>query len=520
VSEGYLLAIDAGTGSCRAVLFDPQGNQIAMAQEEWSHRSLPGYPGSQVFDTAENWRLISQCIRNAIETSRVPADAILAVSATSMREGIVLYDDRGEEIWACPNVDSRAGAEAASLIESGLADRIYTISGDWVSITSAARLLWIRNQQPELFGRIAKMTMLSDWILYRLSGEYASDPSAGSSSGLFDLSTRTWSDDIIAMCGLDKSILPPVREPGTIIGAVTANACRETGLKAGTPVVVGGADTQLGLVGIGRTETDQFTILGGSFWQQVVGVSEPLIDPQTRLRTLCHAVPNQWMIEGIGFFCGLYMRWFRDAFCQLERDEAIRDNRDPYAAMEQLAMDVPPGANGVIGIFSNFMNAKRWIHASPSFLQFDILNPLHSGKKECIRAIQESAAYVSNGHLKIIEEVTGKTFTNVVFSGGAAKGTQWPQIVADVLGCRVSVPVVKESSALGAAIAAGVGAGVYASLTDASQESSRIERVVEPNPAHHEAYKKLVHNWSQAYDHSLELAERGLAKPMWRAIGT
>jgi autoinducer 2 (AI-2) kinase len=518
--HGYLMAIDAGTGSCRAVLFDLEGNQIAMSQEEWSHHSLPEYPGSQVFDTSKNWSLICKCIRNVITASGASTDSIIAVSATSMREGIVLYNKSGEEIWACPNVDSRAGTEAGSFIESGLAEKIYSISGDWVSITSAARLTWIRNNQPEIFGDIAKMTMISDWILYKLSGEYATDPSVGSSSGMFDLSLRSWSEEILTMCGLDRTILPPVHESGTMMGSVNQKAAQETRLRVGTPVVVGGADTQLGLIGIGRTAPDQFTILGGSFWQHTVGMSVMLIDPQARLRTLCHALPNQWMMEGIGFYCGLSMRWFRDAFCQMERDQAISQNQDPYVVMEKMAKEVPPGSNGVMAIFSNFMDAKRWIHASPSLIQFDILNPMQSGKKECIRAIQESAAYLSNGHMKIIEQITGTVFPDIVFSGGAAKGELWPQILADVLGHRISVPFVKESSALGTAIAAGVGVGIYNNLSDASSKGSKIERVFEPNPDYHEKYKQLFHTWSKTYMHSLILVEQGLAKPLWRAIGT
>src|SRR5262249_19104120 len=143
MTEDLLLAIDAGTGSCRAVLFDATGAQVAMGQREWSHAELPGVPGSQVFDTDRNWQLICACIREALEAAAVPVDAICAVSTTSMREGMVLYDARGREIWACPNVDSRAGEEAAELVASGAAQTIYDRAGDWVAITAPARFLWI-----------------------------------------------------------------------------------------------------------------------------------------------------------------------------------------------------------------------------------------------------------------------------------------------------------------------------------------------------------------------------------------
>lgn len=520
MSDSYLLAIDAGTGSCRAVLFDTDGRQVAMAQREWSHLAEPDYPGSQVFDTRANWQHISACIRQLLATSGVAPAAIAGVSSTSMREGIVLFDKQGEEIWACPNVDSRAGEQAAELVSRKLAETIYFTGGDWVAITTPPRLLWLQKHEPQIFARIAHLTMLSDWILFKLCGEYVTDPSAGSSSGMFDLARRTWSDEILQMCGLNPVVLPPVCEPGTMIGRVHGRAAAETGLQEGTPVVVGGADTQLGLVGIGQVEAGQCTIVGGTFWQTTVGVDRPLIDPQSRLRTLCHALPGQWMLEGIGFYSGLTMRWFRDAFCELEMQQSRLNGQDPYVLMEQLALQVPPGSNGVLGIFSNIMNARRWIHASPALLQFNIESPFTSGRKESIRAIEESAAYVCNGHMRIIESLTGRVFDEIVFTGGASKGVLWPQILADVLNCRVKVPVVKESTALGAALYAGLGAGIFDDLRGVIQHLVRFEKTYEPDPATHQVYSQLYEQWLQVYQRSLSMVEEGLVRPLWRAAGT
>ncbi len=520
MSTQYLLAIDAGTGSCRALLFDTSGKQVALSQCEWTHSPEPEYPGSQTFDTRANWEYICGCIRQVLSTPGVTSDAILGVSSTSMREGIVLYDKTGEEIWACPNVDSRAGEQATELVNSRLAEKIYFTGGDWVAITTPPRLLWLQKHKPEIFERVAHMTMLSDWILFKLCGEYVTDPSAGSSSGMFDLSKRTWSDEIVQMCGLRSDALPPVRESGTLLGRVHKQAAAATGLKEGTPVVVGGADTQVGLVGIGQVEPGQFTIVGGTFWQQTVGVNTPLIDPEGRLRTLCHALPGQWMLEGIGFYSGLTMRWFRDAFCQYELEQAQRLNQDPYMLMEEAALHVPAGSNGVMGIFSNVMNARRWIHASPGLLQFDISNPLSSGKKECIRAIEESAAYVSRGHMQIIESLTGRTFDEIVFTGGAAKGRLWPQILADVLNCRVKVPVIKESTSLGVALYIGLGVGLYDDIRSVTQSLISFERTFEPNEATHQHYLSLYEQWSHVYIRSLAMVEEGLVQPLWRAAGT
>ena len=147
---------------------------------------------------------------------------------------------------------------------------------------------------------------------------------------MFDLAARTWSPEIVKICGVDPSIFPPVKASGTVIGQVTAVAAADTGLAEGTPVVVGGADTQLGLVGIGVNEPNAITVIGGTFWQQTVVFDRPVVDPKTRLRTLCHSVDDRWMMEGIGFYAGLVMRWFRDAFCQPEVLRAGQTGIDPY----------------------------------------------------------------------------------------------------------------------------------------------------------------------------------------------
>jgi len=250
-----------------------------------------------------------------------------------------------------------------------------------------------------------------------------------------------------------------------------------------------------------------------------VVTDEPLLDPQARLRTLCHTVPGQWMTEGIGFYCGIAMRWLRDAFCELETAEAERRGVDPYVVMEEAAATVPPGSNGVLAVFSNVMDAKRWVQASPSFLQFDVDQPGASNRRACIRAMEEQAAYTARGHLRIIEELTGRTFDELVFTGGAAKGVLWPQIVADVLGVAVRVPQVKESTALGAALYAGLGAGLYADLDEVVAQLVRFERTFEPQAAARAAYDQHFAAWAAVYPRLLELSEVGLLRPMWWPAG-
>jgi autoinducer-2 kinase len=520
VNDELLLAIDAGTGSCRAVLFNADGDQIAAAAREYTHLQQPGVPGSHVFDTTANWKLIAQCVREALAVAGTQPTAVKGVSATSMREGMVLYDASGEEIWACPNIDGRAGAEAAELVESGLAQEIYERSGDWVSITAPARFLWLARNEPGIFASIAHVGMLGDWILKRLTGDFATDPSLASSSGMFQLGERCWSERILDICRLNPRICPPVLDPGTVVGGVTATASADTGLSVGTPVVVGGADTQLALVGLGAPEPGRCTIVGGSFWQHTMVLDEPLIDPLGRLRTLCHTAPGRWMIEGIGFYSGMVMRWFRDSFCELEIAQAQRDGVSVYELLENKAAAQPPGANGVFGIFSNLMQANRWVHASPAFVGFDVGSQTRTGKSDCFRAIEESAAYVSRGHLDIVAEVTATTIDEVMLCGGAANGTLWPQIIADTLAMPVRIPVIKESTALGAALYAGVGAGLLDDAGSAARRISRCERIFEPDAEAVAAYRSLYEQWGELYQHSMRIADVGVVRPLWRAAGT
>jgi autoinducer 2 (AI-2) kinase len=517
VTGRYLLAVDAGTGSCRALLFTEAGQQVSAAQREWAHREPPGAPGGQDFDVDAGWRAIAACVRDALRDAGAAGGDIAAVSATSMREGVVLYDRAGREIWACPNVDSRSAEEARELIREGAAEKIFAEAGDWVSITTPARLRWLARHRPGILGAVGSLGMLSDWIVYRLSGTHVTEPSCGSSSGMFTLAQRRWSQSIPAMCGLPPDVLPPVADPGTVVGEVTAAAAGQTGLRAGTPVVAGGADTQLGLLGAGVGKAE-YTVVAGTFWQNTVLLSEPLVDPEARLRTLCHVVPGEWMLEGIGFYCGMSMRWFRDAFCDGEVALARSRGVDPYVVMEEAAAKVPPG--GVIAIMSNLMNAKRWVHASPSFLQFNLGDPAACGRGACVRAIEEAAAFVARGHRDIIGELTGLRFGELVFTGGAAKGRLWPQIMADVLAVPVRVPVVTESSGLGAALCAGVGAGIYSSFGELPADLRARAATFEPDPAAAAGYDERYLAWRTVYTRMLELSEEGLLNPLWRAAGS
>lgn len=518
----HLLVLDAGTGSARAVLFDRKGRQIGVAQEEWRHLPEEGVAGSMAFDVEAGWALIRRCIAEALKRCGLAGSDVAAVSSTSTREGIVLYDGAGREIWACANVDSRASAEVIELRRrsADFEREFYEVSGETFALGALPRLNWLAKHRPELFGQVRALSMINDWIAARMTGEIVVEPTNGSTNGLMDLTTRDWSDELIAKAGLDRSIFPRVVEPGTIIGRVTSKVAAETGLAAGTPFVAGGGDVQLGSIGLGVVALGDAAVLGGTFWQQVVNIPTGSIDKSMQLRVNAAAVPDMNQAEAISFFVGLTARWFRDAFCQEEVRLAAAQDLDPYDLIEDLAMQVPAGSHGIIPIFSDAMDFGNWYHAAPSLLNLSI-DPAIANKGSIFRAIQENAAIVAAINLARVEAFAEIDSSGpLILAGGAAKGRLWPQIVADVTGRQIQIPKVREATALGGAAAAATGIGQFVDLPEAAGAFVKWERTVEPDWANRQVYEDARDRWQAAYAAQKDLVDQRITTSMWRAPGT
>ncbi|WP_115785576.1 ECSE_1600 family autotransporter [Escherichia coli] len=420
-SKYYLMALDAGTGSIRAVIFDLEGNQIAVGQAEWRHLAVPDVPGSMEFDLNKNWQLACECMRQALHNAGIAPEYIAAVSACSMREGIVLYNNEGAPIWACANVDARAAREVSELKElhnNTFENEVYRATGQTLALSAIPRLLWLAHHRSDIYRQASTITMISDWLAYMLSGELAVDPSNAGTTGLLDLTTRDWKPALLDMAGLRADILSPVKETGTLLGVVSSQAAELCGLKAGTPVVVGGGDVQLGCLGLGVVRPAQTAVLGGTFWQQVVNLAAPVTDPEMNVRVNPHVIPGMVQAESISFFTGLTMRWFRDAFCAEEKLIAERLGIDTYTLLEEMASRVPPGSWGVMPIFSDRMRFKTWYHAAPSFINLSI-DPDKCNKATLFRALEENAAIVSACNL---QQIAGLTLGVLLALSGSASG--------------------------------------------------------------------------------------------------
>ncbi|MEG0943119.1 MAG: autoinducer-2 kinase [Angelakisella sp.] len=517
MSKQYLMALDAGTGSVRAVLFDTDGNQIACAQREWEHKEDPRFPGSMDFDWVYNWDLAVHCIRGALEKSGVAPDSIAAISTTCMREGIVLYDKDGKEIWACANVDARSTDEVGELIRMNpaLEKELYLRSGQTYALGALPRILWVKNKLPELYARTATVGMFNDWLIYKMTGILEVEPSNGSTTGIFDLQKRNWDPAIAEQCGIRTDIFPPVRECGSPIAKVNAHCAAETGLLEGTPVVVGGGDCQLGCIGVGVVEANQAAVFGGSFWQYEYNTDSGTTDSRCRVRVNCHAVPGVWQYEALAFKPGLVMRWFRDGFCQLEKQQG---DKDPYYLMDLEAEKIPAGCHGMMCTFSDVMNFISWKHAAPTFTNFD-LDPQLFNRYTFYRSILENTALVTKGHLDLVYETIGKEPEEIVFAGGASKSPLWCQILSDALGLPIKVPVVKEATALGAAILAGYGVGIYNSIPEAAARVVKWDRTYLPNMENHKVYTEMYSKWREVYGAQLTLSDKKITRNMWIAPG-
>jgi autoinducer 2 (AI-2) kinase len=502
----YVLSIDAGTGSVRSVIFNEVGKEVGFYQIEWEHYKEDGIEGSMNFDYKKNWNLVLESINKALQSANLKKEDISAVTSSSMREGIVLYDEQKNEIWAVANVDARASQEVKELKENfkGIEEKFYKISGQTFALGAIPRLLWLKKHKPNIYSKVRYLTMLSDWILFKLSGILAVEPSNAGTSGIFSLKKRDWESSFLREVGLKDNILPKVYESGEIIGEVK----EELGFKE-CKVVMGGGDVQLGTLGLGLTNIGDSALLGGSFWQQIINIPSNTPPPSDMsIRINPHVIKDISQAEGITFFSGLIMRWFRDAFgCGKS-----------YKELEELAKDVPPGSYGIIPIFSDSMKYGKWYHASPSFLNLSIDSKL-CNIASMFRSLEENAAIVSAINIQKIEEFSNVKNDQIIFAAGASKGELWSQIVSDVLGKEVIVPVVKEATSLGGAIYCLNALNVYNSLDEAVKVMVKYQKSFLPNMQNHKLYQDISYKFKKAYKKQLELVDEGVTTSMWRAPG-
>lgn len=498
MSRQYLMALDAGTGAGRCFLVDTEGKEAFSAYREWTMLEDPAAgPFGRAFDPQYYWQCLAESAREAMAKAHIRPDQVIAVSSTSQREGAVFLDKDGHELYAGPNQDARALGEGFMLM-SQFGQRAYEVSGHYLNFLFVpARLLWHQNQVPEVYERIARILMINDWVLYRLCGECACEPTNAAETAVYNLRTGDWDWSLIDDIGLPKELFPPILPGGHVLGRVSTRAAQEIGLEEGTPVIIGAADTQCGILGAGAIADGDIAAVAGTTTPVQMVLHEVIIDPQARLWSGAFIPSQTWVLESNAGATGIIYRWMRDTFCHAECVEARKTDQDPFVIMSAEAAQSPVGSSGIQAFLgTNVFDAKDFAGITGALvMNAHTLLGDPRGRHHLLRAQLEGMAYAVRANAAQIEEVAQRKPTQMYVCGGSSQSDLWVDILASVINLPVVVPAYAEGTAVGAAICAGVGAGVYRDFHQGMQALVKPRRIAEPNADVADQYNTLFQKW-------------------------
>jgi len=484
-----ILAHDLGTTGNKASLFDRQGRAVASAFAGYEV-SYPR-PGWAEQDAEDWWQAIAASTRELLADEGIAPSDVAAVTFSGQMMGCLLLDAqkrplRSALIWA----DTRATAEAETLKARVGAERFYRITGHRASSSyTAAKFMWLKAHQPELVAKARHCLLAKDYGAFRLCGELASDYSDASGTNLFDLRARRWSDEVLAAAELPAKMLPPALPSAAVIGGVTAEASRATGLLAGTPVVIGGGDGACATAGAGVVSPgDAYNYIGSSSWIAFVS-QEPLYDPQQRTFTFAHLDPDYVFPTGTMQCAGGSFDWV-ERLLRGESQHAI------HGWLIEAAGEVSPGCKGLL--FLPYLMGERSPHWNPQARGAFVGLSLSHGRAEMTRAVLEGVMF----NLRIILEAfraQGAKIPSLRLIGGGARSHVWRQIAADVLGVPIERPeLLVEATSLGAAAAGGVGVGLCEDYAEAGRLIA-LHQGEHPTPEHAARYDTLFPLFESLY---------------------
>ncbi len=488
-----LAAIDAGTIGCRTILFDERGRELARDYEEYP--SIYPRPAWVEQDAADWWRAVCETAKRAIEAANINPEDIAGISVTNQRETIVPVDEEGNPLRNAIVWQDRRTVEQCNEIRQKIGvDEVYRITGLTIDpYFSAPKILWIKENEPEIFESTHKFMLVHDFIEMKLSGEFVTDWSNASRTLLFDVEKFEWSEKICDALEISPEKLNKPYASGEKIGEVAARAARETGFIEGTPVIAGGGDQQCGALGVGVIKPGRIKATMGTGTFLLAYTDKPKRDPKKRVLFSCHADPGKWVVEASMFTTGSIFRWFRNELGQPERNMAEILGRDPYEILCEVAAQAPPGSGGIL-LLPHFVGAGApyW---DPEARGVIVGLALGHTRAYLIRAILEGACFEVRKNIEVMREL-GLEFEEVRITGGATRSPLWNQIQADIYNIPVAKGSVEEATSLGAAILAGVGVGIFKSVSDAAETMVQIGERREPDEENREVYDKLykVHN--------------------------
>lgn len=499
----YIIGIDIGTSATKTVLFEENGTIVCSASEEYPlYQPQNGWAEQN----PEDWKkAVLNTLKEVVSQSQVNPSQIKGIGLSGQMHGLVMLDENGEVlrpsiIWC----DQRTAEECKEITEKVGAERLIQITAN-PALTgfTASKILWVRNHEPQIYEKCRHILLPKDYIRYILTGCFATDVSDASGMQLLDIPRRCWSEEILEKLSINPSLLATVYESPEVTGTILPQIASLTGLSPDTIVVGGAGDNAAAAVGTGVVEDGKaFTTIGTS-GVVYAHTSQISIDPKGRVHTFCCAVPGCWHVMGVTQGAGLSLKWFRDNFCQDYLIKAREQNVDSYYLMDLDAEKIPVGSRKLL--YLPYLMGERTPHLDPDCRGvFFGLSAIHT-KADMIRAVMEGVAFSLTDCKEILDGM-GTDIHEMIACGGGGTSKLWRQMLADMYGCPVKTISSKEGPALGAAILAGVGAGLYSNVESACKAMIQIEKNCEPIPQnqtkyqqYHLLYQHLYHCLKDAY---------------------
>ncbi len=514
--EHFLIGVDIGTSGAKCILMDTEGNVAASAAKEYPlYTPKPGWAEQHPLDW---WEAVKAGLREILHASKVPGNSLAGVSFSGQMHGLVALDKERQVIrpaflWCdqrsqpqCDWLKSKAG---------GLSGLLKYTNNDMLSGYTGGKLLWLRKEEPENFFRMRVFLCPKDYIRMRICGEIAMDVSEASGTGFFDTKHRAWSGELIHIAGLPMDIFPPCYESTALAGHVTAAAAGETGLPEGLPVFMGGGDAVIQSGGSGLTSPGVMGVVIGTAGNVSMGLDKFYDNPGGKLQMFCNNEPGRYHAFGCNLTAGGAYRWYRDALCEQDTAQALKTGRNVYELMGARAEASPPGANGVI--FVPYLAGERCPYPDPNARGMFYGLALGTTRGDITRAVLEGVTYAFRQVADILASFMPAD--RVIVSGGGSASPLWRQIIADVLDLPVyTLSASGEGGALGAAMVAGVGAGLWASLEEAAS-FLRVETETLPVLQNQAAYRDGFALYAMMYGAMKPIFDKGAAMGSVRIAG-
>lgn len=483
----YFLGIDVSTTATKALLINAIGSVIATEATGYSFETPHPLWSEQHPDLW--WDGAQKSIRAVIAKAGVDVSQIGGVGLTGQMHGLVLLDEAGNVLrpailWN----DQRTQAQCDEIHARLGRERFIQISGN-VALTgfTAPKLLWVYENEPELYAKVRHVLLPKDYVRFKLTGEYAMDKSDGSGTALFDLKTRSWSREILAALGIDPAWVPPTFDGPEFTGRVSAEAASATGLKTGTPVAAGGGDQAAQAVGVGAVEPGIVALTLGTSGVVFAATTSPLVEPEGRLHAFCHAVPGMWHFMGVMLSAAGSLQWYHDTLASTMSFEDLLKE----------AESVPAGSEGLQ--FLPYLSGERTPHPDPLARGAFVGLTVRHGRGHMTRAVLEGVSFGLKDSFTLIQNAGMGAIKQVRASGGGTKSALWRQILASVLDAELVTVNTTEGAAYGAALLAGVGAGVWGDVPEACKAVIKITGSINPDPGQAEAYRKAYQLYGELY---------------------